>query len=294
MLLYNEEFKRRFLWTIKDKKELYKTAEKMFEVAGEYETVLGKDLYQFAPDEIERVVKSYVHGVGLTAIKLTISALLQYFDYAKKNKKVKENPMIKYDYLSDYKHYLDETTIIASIITEEEYRYILNNLYNPIDACIIALIWEGLEFEELRNLKISDVDLEKNIIKLPDRILHMPDYLRELVSDAIEEDFYVRENGNGKKYRLAYTGYLVRTELRGNNLEPIINPNVLSLKIRRIGESVGYKNLSYQWLRKSSIINFVAKNGENWEKVKEKYGYTVKPEDIRYFITPYVKMLRGN
>jgi len=291
--LYNEEFKRGFLWSIKGKKELYKTAEKIFEVAKEYEMVLGKDLYQFEPDEIERVIKSYVHGVGITAIKMAISALLQYFDYAKKNKKVNINPMIKYDYLGDYKHYLDETTIIANIITEEEYRYIINNLYNPIDACIIALIWEGLEFEELRNLKISDIDLEKGIINLPDRILHMPDYLRELVSDAIEEDFYVRENGNGKKYRLAYTGYLVRMELRGNNVEPVVNPNVLSFKIRRIGESLGYENLNYQWIRKSSIINFVLKNGEDWEKIKDKYGYNIKPEDIRYFISPYLKMLKG-
>lgn len=83
---------------------------------------------------------------------------------------------------------------IKGIYSESEVITMINELVNAQDKFIIMALFNGISGEdmiELRELKTSDVDFEKNTINLPDRVVNMDAKFAKITKEAIEQKIYL-------------------------------------------------------------------------------------------------------
>lgn len=125
---------------------------------------------------------------SLYSYKSEISSYLKF---------IKSNNQFEVDEINQY----DLTECInfnaESFITEKEYHDILENKKgNWQDKLAVVLLWNKIKgknnFNNLLNIKISDVDLYNKTINDNGKITHLQEFEIEIVKKAINEQVYIR------------------------------------------------------------------------------------------------------
>ena len=127
---------------------------------------LGKSIYDFAPDELQRALTRDRRGASVKTINMTCSVLTRFFDEIRGDEtmilslqKAKQDLLIGSDpirrlYVKDYEHL---------------YNYILRYLpyivqQNPFYLMIVLFSYFGLEMKTMMSLKPKNVDFVNNRI----------------------------------------------------------------------------------------------------------------------------------
>lgn len=79
------------------------------------------------------------------------------------------------------------------LVSKKEVMSYIDILENEQDKFIIYALFNGIsgkEVEELRTLKVEQIDFENKKITLPDRVVNMDDTLVQLAKDAIRQNSY--------------------------------------------------------------------------------------------------------
>lgn len=162
-------------------------------------------------------------------------------------------------------------------ITSDELVYKLNKLKNASDKLIPCLIYfmgiRGHQYIELRELKISDIDLINRIITLPNRTVEINnDYVLYLINETIKETWLL---GEEKDTPLEENSPYLFKGRRSKN-----NPNVHPLKkdafVQRIHRISSKIEINMQTLYQSYIVNLILDSKRKFYSVREVKEYLLK------------------
>lgn len=113
-------------------------------------------------------------------------------------------------------------------ITLDKLKEVTMNLDNAQDKFILFSIYNGIaggrDMEELLNLKVSDIDLENNVIHLKDRDVEFDEHFKKIIEDTINQKIYFVENKHGNRVTMEeYTLnseslYVIKTRPNARNL----------------------------------------------------------------------------
>lgn len=101
----------------------------------------------------------------------------------------------------DSKKYVDDCVVVNdyNFFSQYEIQAICDSFSNAQDKLIVYAIFKGImgkEYQDLRNIKVSDVAEDYSYIKLKDRTVICDDYLKKALEDTIESYVY-QTLGNG-------------------------------------------------------------------------------------------------
>jgi len=128
------------------------------------------------------------------------------------------------------------------------------------DRLVMALIYEGIEIEELLDIQQSDYQEDRLYIK-GKYILVVDRILAEIIEGAISETHYVVKNGQynlntrspNRKYKETDKIYLIKLTKKEKHRES----QVISQIFRRSKEYINKKKLTATILRKLALLNYV-------------------------------------
>jgi hypothetical protein len=194
--------------------------------------------------------------------------------------------------------YINQVAQKKSYITIDELYDYCSQLYNYIDKAILALLFEGVKgrsdidhsFEELRNLKMTDIFPENNAIiatRDPDkehlskttRVISVDPRTMDILVAACKEDAYHKSNGEAKgKFAIMpikNTPYLIRTiEKLASADDGRIAVGNISSRFKNFRKYTGIKYLTPTLIFQSGMLYRLL-------KTEEEIGEELKPEDFR-------------
>ena len=113
---------------------------------------------------------------------------------------------------------------------------------NPQDGVILALIFDGVnfknKFEELVNLKISDIDFQHRKITLSNRTITISEETKSLLHNAINSTEYISSIGEDRKYSLPVSQYVLKSP-RGKKQ---VSEQLISQRIVRMSRRLDFLN----------------------------------------------------
>lgn len=292
----NPEIKTNFLSTCSnDNQKTYYG--RLLSKANKLEEEYNKDLCNFNQNELDNFLKS-LNATSEALVGANISIIKKYIEFAIKSGYVDTG--INYAALipySDSKNYTQMFINREKYLDETQLNDIVDSCFNPQDACLFQLLYEGImgdELSEIRNLKISDVDFENKTLSLTnvkssgvieERKLTVSYRLLELIKEAYAQVEYFKNNGEehqgkGKHISLAHpTPYIIKSKV-GNEGQPIIKETLIRRFIL-IKEALGYCHIIPKSVFKSGILkklrNIKEKNGEvtiiDYKRINYEHGY---------------------
>jgi len=293
-IMYNSEFKERFLQRYKDNtSRFYKY---IFLKSYKTENDLKKDIYDFDNIELDSLIKEY-NNASIQSVQSVVSVLKQYLDFCIDQGFININYLQGIGTKEDFMRYLDVNAQNKKIITKLDLEDICNRCENPQDAICFALPFYGIKgekCEEIINLKVTDCDFNNNKLLLTSNqgelryVENLPDFLMELLKDAIEKKEYVKNNGEesvnmkAKTYNIKVTPYVFRISARENSEDQAKFFNVTS-RINRIKLWYGnpYITITNLWI--SGMIDMA-------KKIKEEKGELIIDDYIeinKYYNYPH-------
>lgn len=178
--------------------------------------------------------------------------------------------------INDYE--IKEKNQAKGIYCKFEVEMAIENLINPIDKFIVLAIYNGISgnrFVELLTLKKSDINLEKSIITVAGKTIHMDEVFKKVTLDALnqKEYAYLTSDGEIKYYEFnTKSKYVVKSKpmKRNNNgLEPM-GVEGFKTRFKNIVASAGLETTTGT-LEKSGYINKMNSIKKDWkvEEVRE-------------------------
>ncbi len=194
-------------------------------------------------------------------ISRMISALRGYFKYLHKNDSINENPMLlisnpkKETKLPNFLYYDQLTDFINYVQTSE---------FKKRDYLIVELLYStGIRVSELVNLKISDIDLSNNMIRVlgkgnKERIVIFGDVAKEAILDYLNNerkvgsDYLILNNNNqqittrGIEYLFNKYNKTSKTKITPHTLRHTFATHMLNegADLKSVQELLGHENLS--------------------------------------------------
>ncbi len=160
-------------------KEIYKRIEKKFSNYLEMNELNPKNLNQEDMDIfIKSVIKANNYN-SLSQYKKAIKEILYNF---------KISSEINY-------HIIEDTIEYDEHFTRDKIIEICDYIYetNPQDAFIIYALWsgiQGIEYEDLRSLKVFDIEDNFNTICVNNNKIECDEYMKKIIKGAIKQDKY--------------------------------------------------------------------------------------------------------
>lgn len=199
---FNKQHKLRYLSGFAARSQ--STYGRVFLKSRMYEELYAKDLYDFNEDEIKQVM-SCLNPLNLHASRQSGGVIHNYIQWAMKEglRCAPTNPLDGVG-KSWYGQFIDTSKEI--VFSEAQIRDIVSSLNNYQDACIIQMLYEGVMgegYSELLNLRKVDIDQDNNLLHLRndngrERKLNVSDLCIKLVSAALDETKYLKNNGDVK------------------------------------------------------------------------------------------------
>lgn len=229
--MYNDQQKQQFLNQI-EKDNSYKRYAMIFKKTEPIEESFGKDIADMSLNEIENLLDR-VSGKSMQTIVSTKSMISSYVDWCIRNGKSvsSENNVNKLEatsvnvqqkyrsaYVSGDKEFLE---ILDTSFPEVGFDFL--EVPNAVQKSVCWLFYLGLEKDEAKNLKKSDVDYENRIIHSPlyDGIVYSVDErLLKYIRICVEADSYQTRiiGGRIKNSKLCDTDYVYRPMI-GRNVD---------------------------------------------------------------------------
>lgn len=256
--LYQKKFKNQYLGLNYDDVETVRVTKQLFLNSYRLEMELDKDFYDFSRKEAEAFLYS-LKAKTENSLRNIIPKLSSYLNFAIEQG-VSINKVNYYREISDKKsEFLDKEAEENMIFDKDEIMAMAEESDNPQDGVILSLLIDGLspknEFEELINLKSSDINFEDNVIKLADREIPMSDETVLIVKDALRQDTYFSIFGDKtRKYKITKGDFV----LRGLRNKLQVKAQIISQRILRISEKFGYEYLNATTVSYSGQLHFAA------------------------------------
>jgi len=202
----------------KHKSYLYKLAE--------YIEYFKEDIKNSKEENIEKYI---VHLINKNLSQNEIEEILASLHFA--FKKILKMDIVNLD-LAKNKINSNISMDIPQFLTKEQIKILLNTIENEKHNLMIALIYSsGIKVSEFLNLKKTNIDFEKNFIKISNKKMSriVP------LSKKIKEDLKIHINKNSKKYLFEnrsnqkYTSKTIELILKkaSINLSIMVNPKML-------------------------------------------------------------------
>ena len=180
----------------------------IFKKTKKYETYLKKDVYDFTELEMLNLLKSF-KSKSLNSINNRYSLLRTYIEIAKSYDKGNVTaPSSLFIHRDQLKETVNEYAVQERYYTRTELEEKLNILKNPNDKIVFMLIYEGVfgnRFEDLLNLKESDIDLKNNIIHNLNGVdIRVSDYTIKIIRECSEQEvgFSLNSDNTGRTYKI--------------------------------------------------------------------------------------------
>lgn len=177
---------------------------------------------------------------------------------------LKEN---KYDIDIDTNRYSDMIKFnVNKYFTRNQIKNICSAFLNAQDKFIVYALFNGImgkDYVELRFLKVTDIAKDYSYINLPNRRFICDDYMKEILEDVIEEDYYTKSEIRGSSKETEYKfnmncEYVIKTrptKLTDNGMKAI-SKNGIQNRLKTL--SIAFEDLDIhltgKTLQKSGII----------------------------------------
>lgn len=203
-VIYDEVKKAHFLNQFENlsTREVYM---RIFKQSSKLENEIGKDLFNFNQDELERFIKEYIKPKTKQSARTYINVISSYIQWGIDNKysKLSTNPLRRnQDYF--YNFVEDQNNLYMS---KEEVEAITFGLVNAQDKFIIQALFDGIQGTQVSELttltvdQIEDALNNDNNLFLVDkkgnkRIVNVDETTLNLALLANSESRYFKKNGN--------------------------------------------------------------------------------------------------
>jgi hypothetical protein len=241
-LFYNPDIKWDF---IKSASQDYKAFCKHVYIL---EKQFNKDLYDFELDEIEKFM-DYYEPRTIKVSRSLLQFIKKYFKYSIDKELCTKNPVdeIKAIYNTDEKWIKQFVTEGDLLFNYNEIKKIQNRLLNKQDEALLSLLFVGLKFDEILDLKKKDIIGNK--IKLRDREILIDDYTLKIINEASEERKYKCYVSQGKGIICDFRNlldsekdYIIKRSYAGRKSESRV-PQLLNYRFRDFMNSIGLEDI---------------------------------------------------
>ena len=260
--LFNEEQKNRFLNEKYPNESTRMTNTSILRNVGRFENEKNKDLCKFSYEEVKELLIGMKKKTA-KSLGVAYTIIMQYLDWCSlENHYSSMNVLKLVDKKEDLPKYIHQVAQKNSYITRDQMYNYCDNLYNYVDKAMMALLFEcvrgrteeGHSFEELRNLKKSDLIPELNTVfvardadeenKPRRRPVTVDPRTMDILLKACLEDTYHKSNGED-------TGPLA--VLQTKNTPYILR--TLDRKIKEFDERISVGSISSRFKNFKQYLN---------------------------------------
>ena len=255
---YNKELKERFITAKREETLVPKYyIEILFNNVSEFEEMLGKDVSCFTIYEISNFHKTQNY-TNINSVAIAHSYLQDYTQWCLQQNLVPDcqNHFAEFN-REQFRQFINHDILNMRIITRDILDFWIGELINPSDAfCLEALFLgiNGYQSEELVNLKLSDIDIEKKLVHTcSGRIVPVTEQFISLAIQANAEDYYVAMSNKGEKMiALKKDKDLILRELPQSKQDATSHNKDRRLYVRlaKIFNNLGVG----KWMRKNDVI----------------------------------------
>lgn len=311
--LFNKEVKEMFLNRYNEETQIHYS--RYLSWAYDMETYFGKDLADFTYSQLVEFLKS-TNVTTIQGMHTILSCISNYIDFATREG-LSEQPVNWARTINgsdELEGFLNYQSKQHKYIDREELHELMDFCYNPQDAVIYGLLFEGVlgrsGLEELTGLKESDIDFKNNRLTLrytedvdivgengavyevksvpKSRFITIEDsYIMETIKDAIDQDVYYKNNGDyehlrTKSFELAHTGYVLRISGR-EELGKISEQNIYN-RMKKMSKAYGNNFLNPKNVWVSGQIDYARKllkekgkeelDTDDYKEINQRFGYS--------------------
>ena len=172
---------------------------------------------------------------------------------------------------------------IDNLITKEKLDALVNELENPQDQFILYALFNGIygkRAEEIRSLRVDQVDLKNQTITMENRVVKMDKDFTEITASAIEQNsYYLTHFSNGARVEQAEFNMSCKYVIKQRRIEKnndgldIITYDGFRARLKKLSKVLGF-NVTCDSLVKSGYAHKVHESGmkvtyENLDKFKK-------------------------
>jgi len=296
--MYNENQKNEYLKLCKYEIPTVETIRVFFHSSEPVEVQEGVDLSEFNRPQIVRMLKKF-NSTSTAVLKGACVYFSDYYEWCKVKGYVDQDSQNQY--AKNLIKLVVEDIIPKDILNNKYFTHqkmlgYLDNIYAPENKYTAYAIYCGIkgdDYEELANIKKSDLNSEINSLELiTGRTMMVDDLFVSLMNQADASTGYYEDQDkkaeDAKVYGYLPTGYVLKQMIRGK-LEPF-TPNTLKVRLRTIRDQSENSFLSVSALYKNGLINYIKtkyeKQGISLEKAilegKNTKLYTYDLETEKY------------
>lgn len=291
---YNTEFKELFLEQHRTKsgkpyaEETKRVNRFLFNKTAVIEKLYNEDLYTFDSVKFEELLKT-LKATTIRSLQNSISTMEQYIDFAIKHKNLDQvNIATQYNNRDSVDAFLDKKAEENMFFEKKEIDYLAEYAENAQDGVILNLIFDGVSnknrFQELINIKESDVDYDSLVINIPEmktgdeispaRVVPISSTTARMIRKAMDfDEKYVSTKGLvSRSYKIAQSEYILRG-LRDNAQILWNNVNQRILRIAKLSdhEYLTATNVSY-----SGQVHYAREKMAEGKSQEEAIAYVIK------------------
>lgn len=291
---YNPEFKELFLEQHRTKsgqpyaEETKRVNRFLFNKTAVIEKLYNEDLYNFDSVKFEELLKT-LKATTIRSLQNSISTMEQYIEFAIKHKKLDQvNIATQYNNRNAVDAFLDKKAEENMFFDKKEIDYLSEYAENAQDGVILNLIFDGVSnknrFQELINIKESDVDYDNLIIKIPEmrmedevspaREVPISSTTARMIRKAMDfDEKYVSTKGLvSRSYKIAQSEYI----LRGLRNNAQILWNNVNQRILRIAKLAGHEYLTATNVSYSGQVHYAKEKMAEGASQDEAIAYVIE------------------
>lgn len=270
-MFVNPDRKNRFLNEEYPNESTKKTYGSLLKQLSKFEQEKDKDLCDFSYSEAVEVMIG-LRKKTLRSLDVAQTIIIKYVDWCGKegySQTVNNFKLLNKDDLQNYTHQIAKR---ISYITRDRLYEKVSDIYNYVDKALLVLLFEGVRgrtekentFEELRNLKMTDVIKEENLIIVTrnngdQRVIQVDKRTIDILLSAIKEEEYHKKNGEATgwfaKYPLKKTPYILRTlDIERGNGDDKISVSAINMKFKIIRNNLRLSFLNPTLVFQSGLL----------------------------------------
>lgn len=296
--IYNQETKERFLDSIDLNQYPRRWWERVFEKSYMFEVRNNKDLYSFTTPEILEFYK-FLDIRSLTPLIVYNANLVKYGQWALNENMITDGQNHFYEMDNEVLFTcVNQAKLNKSILSYDEFFEIVRDkIVNEQDKFVFLCIFEGIKgryYQEIVDLKLSDIDKEKSTVKLSSgRTIAVSKEFIDYAERADNEHDYISllgEYGVGNKIIKLIPSSTIYKEKQNSNGR-VVNRTVYNTIVRNIesindlnstitSKSISDSGMIYYLNRradeKGTTVAELLKNPETCQDIIDKYNFNIR------------------
>ena len=256
-----------------------KSFDTLFRNIEEYEDVIDKSIYEWTKEDCLNMLASLgIKKANTIAVKWSL--LKKYLIYIGNTvyREITKNDLENID--GSVLRYIPYEEVILGLDIFENY----------IDKAIVLLLRNGIRSDEYRLIKHEDIDVDNNLIKLPNRYVSIDDYTMNILVKAMNERGYkmnvIKDKSNYNYYHYNMESpYLIKNRKNKYNDDgrtPMIDTS-LKDRTNKLLRRVNIDGISSTALVSSYIVDKII-------EFENEMGLTLNENQIKGFVENKLKM----